>query len=525
MIHTLGLIGLVLLLGAASVRPLLGPSRSAVQTPSLLKAVAVRTVWLVAIGLVLAIGFGMPSLSSHAMNEAGLLPIVASVAHWLVALAWAGAVAHLTLLPWPQLIGADANRQHRITAFMRRCTTWSLIALTMLALTGGLLGFIHVHNADAMNHTAYGIAFKIKVVLFTALVAAVAAQRVRILPACRDAETTQAVEHALARFKRTNLIQALLLVGLLATTGNLATGYAPGVAPFLNPQTWHVADAEIPLSIALQPVAGQVSRARIEITAVDESYRFADGTIAVASVIETAQRANRQDIEALPIGPAAFLGEAVFATPGDWRIELQFEFPDGRLLRADHDFTLPGPPLEKDLRASLNVATIVYSRATLITFGVGSLLLLVSLWTIRLCNRERAPAWLMTAAFINGIFGGFLVLSVMFVKTYPSSFWPNPQPFTFDVVQAGEAIYRERCADCHGVTGSGDGPWALAGPGKLPDLSSPHMDTHTDGEIFWWNKYGIPSLGMPALGDELDDDDNWKVINFLRSLRHDFAPE
>ena len=51
------------------------------------------------------------------------------------------------------------------------------------------------------------------------------------------------------------------------------------------------------------------------------------------------------------------------------------------------------------------------------------------------------------------------------------------------------------------------------------------MDTHTDGEMYWWNRYGIPSLMMPALGDELGDDDNWKIINFVRSLRHGMPPE
>ena len=131
---------------------------------------------------------------------------------------------------------------------------------------------------------------------------------------------------------------------------------------------------------------------------------------------------------------------------------------------------------------------------------------------------------MMPAGLANMMLGGFLVLSVTFVKTYPSSFWVNPQPFTTEVVQHGETLYRAHCADCHGVTGRGDGPWAIEDRGSIPDLSSPHMDSHTDGEIFWWIKYGIPSLDMPALGGELSSDDNWAVINFLRSLRHEIPP-
>ena len=467
---------------------------------------------------------GMQSLTSHAADETGLLPIASSVVHWLVAIAWGGAVAHLALQPWPQMIADDERHNQRVAAVTHRYTTLSLAALAILAMTGGLLGFVHIHNADAMNNSTYGSAYKVKALLFIALLATVSVQTARIGPACRDAVSTKDLQQALSRFRGTVSIEALLLLGLLIVTGNLATGNPPGVAPFLNPQTWRIADAEVPVDIVLQPVAGQVSQARIEIAAVDEAYRYPEGTIVIASVDETSNRAAHQEIEALPIGPAAFLGEVVFATPGDWQLDLLFEYPDGRSMKIGHKFTLPGPPLEKDLRAHLNFSTIVYSRTTVITFAVGVLLILLAFWSIRVSGKRRAPAWLMTIGFINGAFGGFLVLSVMFVKTYPSSFWPNPQPFTFEVAQSGEVIYREHCADCHGLTGSGDGPWALAGPGKLPDLAAPHLDTHTDGEIFWWNKHGIPSLDMPALADELDDDENWMVINFLRSLRHDFPP-
>ncbi|MBT8101056.1 MAG: c-type cytochrome [Gammaproteobacteria bacterium] len=572
LIDTLRLTGLLLLFGAASFRFLMWPSGRDPQSHALRQSTAARAAWVMVAGLALATGAGfaslkdplfgieqlllallffggqylgartnrkmllilamiaglgvisMQSLTSHAANEAGWLPIASSIVHWLVAIAWGGAVAHLALQPWPQMIADDERHNQRVAAVTHRYTTLSLVALAILALTGGLLGFIHIHNADAMNNSAYGAMYKIKALLFIALLATVSVQSARIGPACRDAVSTDDLQLALTRFRRTVSIEALLLICLLVVTGNLATGKPPGVAPFLNPQTWRIADADVPLNITLQPIAGRASQARIEIAAADAAYRFPEGTLVVASVVDTSNDAARQEIDALPIGPAAFLGEVVFATPGDWQLDLDFKYPDGRSVNISHMFRLPGPPLEEDLRATLNFSTIVYSRMTVVTFGVGSLLILLALWSIRVADRQRAPTWLMTLGFINGAFGGFLVLSVMFVKTYPSSFWPNPQPFTFDIARSGEVIYREHCADCHGLTGSGDGPWALAGPGKLPDLAAPHMDTHTDGEIFWWNKYGIPSLGMPALGGEVDDDENWMVINFLRSLRHDFPP-
>jgi len=429
---------------------------------------------LLVLAMVAGLGvIGMQSLTTHAANESGLLPIASSILHWLIAIAWGGAVAHLALQPWAEMIADDDLHNQRVAAVTQRYATLSLLALGLLALTGGLLGFIHIHNADAMNNTDYGTAYIIKAVLFITLLATVSLQIARIGPACRDAASTEALQQALAKFRRTVAFEAVLLAGLLILTGNLATGSPPAVAPFLNPQTWNVTNEDLSLTVALQPVAGRLGRARFEIGAADESLRFPEGTLAMMSVHELSGRARRQDIEALPIGPAAFLGEAILATPGDWRLDLMLTYPDGRSILLNHDFTLPGPPLENDLRAYLNLSTIVYSRPTVITFSIGILLVLIAAWTIRASAQQQAPVWLMTIGFINGAFGGFLVLSVMFVKTYPSSFWPNPQPFTFEVTQAGEVLYREHCAECHGLTGAGDGPWALAGPGKLPDLSPP----------------------------------------------------
>ena len=111
-------------------------------------------------------------------------------------------------------------------------------------------------------------------------------------------------------------------------------------------------------------------------------------------------------------------------------------------------------------------------------------------------------------------------MSVILVKTYPSTYRQNPQAYTASSVHAGQVVYMESCAECHGDTGVGDGPWAIENRGMIPSLVSPHMDIHTDGEIYWWITYGIPSLDMPPLENELTEDRRWQSINFVRSLRH-----
>ena len=475
-------------------------------------------------GLALLAGLGllgMQALTSHAASESGWLPILSSSLHWLLAIAWGGGVLHLAWQPWPALVEADDQHHERITAITHRYALMSVASLAVLALTGGLLGFVHVHNADALNTSVYGMAYKVKGLLALALLVTVSLHQLRIVPACRDAASAESLHRALQHFRRLLAVEAMLLAGLVFATSNLATRAPPGFAPFLNPQSWQLAAGDVPLRIDLQPVAGQLGRARLEISSSAPDSAFPEGTRVTFSMYMPGFDAGTYAVEALPIGPTAFLGETVLAMPGAWQLDLSFDYPDRAAVNTTYHVTLPGPPLQKDMRAYLKVSTIGYSTANLITFGVGVLLILGAAWSIRLSMQGRAPVWLMPVGLINIVMGGFLLLSVMFVKTYPSSFWHNPQPFTFETVQRGDVLYREHCAECHGVTGAGDGPWAIAERGSIPDLKAPHMDTHTDGELFWWNKYGIPSLAMPALGDELTDAENWTVIVFVRSLRHE----
>jgi mono/diheme cytochrome c family protein len=81
---------------------------------------------------------------------------------------------------------------------------------------------------------------------------------------------------------------------------------------------------------------------------------------------------------------------------------------------------------------------------------------------------------------------------------------------------AGQKIYANRCAACHGKTGNGDGPDA-ADLGIHPaKLSDPVIRGETDGELFW--KITVGKKPMPNYGTRLSPTDRWNVINYLRSL-------
>lgn len=465
----------------------------------------------------------LQTVTSHSALEPGLLPTLSHFVHAAAAAIWAGGLLHLLLQTW-----TPTGNQHAdlLTARLaRRYALLSLVVLVVLGITGGLLAFVHIHNGDAMNSSVYGAAFKLKSLAAILLLVTVSINCLRNTSAETNGFDTSKPEASPLTRRRLLLVEALLLLVIIFSTGVLAARQPVGVAPFLNPQSWIIDVDGMAISVALQPVSGSAGRARFEIAAEPPNVDFPNGTLADFSVVAADGTAGQHGVEAIPIGPNAFLGEAVLATPGAWQFVLTLDIPDQGAQHGTHMFTLPEPPLRDDMLASLRLVTIMYSRANQITFAVGLLLILIAAWSVRLALQRRAPAWLMPASLINAALGVYLVLSVAFVKTYPSSFWPNPEPFTATSIRQGEPIYQRHCSECHGIAGLGDGPWAIANRGSIPDLTAPHMDSHTDGEIYWWIRYGIPSLDMPPLGDELSDSEIWTAINFVRGLRHGTPPE
>jgi mono/diheme cytochrome c family protein len=92
----------------------------------------------------------------------------------------------------------------------------------------------------------------------------------------------------------------------------------------------------------------------------------------------------------------------------------------------------------------------------------------------------------------------------------------NPVPATPDSIAAGKKIYMANCMACHGVSGKGDGPAAIACTPRPKDLSDPKISGQTDGELFWKITQG--KKPMPSFQTLLSDTDRWNVVNYMRVL-------
>lgn len=100
----------------------------------------------------------------------------------------------------------------------------------------------------------------------------------------------------------------------------------------------------------------------------------------------------------------------------------------------------------------------------------------------------------------------------------------SPLDPTPDTIARGQTLYEDQCSVCHGFLGHGDGPLAIAtgAYGEAPSDLTDDVWWHgaTDGEIFSVIRDGVgPEFSMDAWRGRLSDEDIWRVVHYIRTLR------
>jgi mono/diheme cytochrome c family protein len=108
----------------------------------------------------------------------------------------------------------------------------------------------------------------------------------------------------------------------------------------------------------------------------------------------------------------------------------------------------------------------------------------------------------------------------------------NPVPADKTSIARGAEIFAINCVMCHGETGQGTGTIAAFLVKKKPaDLTSPLIQTKTDGNLFVSISYGVfnpdnslfPDVKfsgqMPPMNENLTVRERWDVINYIRTLK------
>jgi mono/diheme cytochrome c family protein len=98
----------------------------------------------------------------------------------------------------------------------------------------------------------------------------------------------------------------------------------------------------------------------------------------------------------------------------------------------------------------------------------------------------------------------------------------NPVAPSVAAVESARAIYLDKCSECHGDTGKGDGPQGRMydpAPGNLTDAK--HMHALTDGELFYQISEGRKP--MPAFKKRLSEEQRWQLVLLVRSFAEALA--
>ena len=94
----------------------------------------------------------------------------------------------------------------------------------------------------------------------------------------------------------------------------------------------------------------------------------------------------------------------------------------------------------------------------------------------------------------------------------------NPIPASEQVIQQGQEIFGQACSICHGADGHARTGLGRAMYPPAMDLTSPHVKSWTDAELFWIIQNGIRLTGMPAWKPTISEMDTWKLVRFIREL-------
>jgi len=93
----------------------------------------------------------------------------------------------------------------------------------------------------------------------------------------------------------------------------------------------------------------------------------------------------------------------------------------------------------------------------------------------------------------------------------------NPTEADEASVTRGAELYAIHCQMCHGQTAEGTGPIAPFLANRPANLTSPVVQSKSDGSVFLTITNGVAGK-MPPLNENLTVPERWDLVNFMRTL-------
>ncbi len=128
----------------------------------------------------------------------------------------------------------------------------------------------------------------------------------------------------------------------------------------------------------------------------------------------------------------------------------------------------------------------------------------------------------MVAAFLLVACGGGAE-ETSTAPALPDAYASKTNPLSgAEVEAAGQVIYVERCAACHGEMGAGDGPAAASlnpKPAHLREVVAENDDAYLYWRIAEGGAMAPFNSSMPPHKAVLSEEQIWQVVSFLKTLK------
>lgn len=82
----------------------------------------------------------------------------------------------------------------------------------------------------------------------------------------------------------------------------------------------------------------------------------------------------------------------------------------------------------------------------------------------------------------------------------------------------GLRLFADHCVHCHGAPGAPPARWVTGMLPRPPLLSSDHVQSWSDGELFYIVDQGVRMTGMPPFADDLSREERWQVVSAIRAM-------
>ncbi len=475
-----------------------------------------RTGW-VALGIA-ALALLPFSMSSHAaaVSIGTTVAIVNDWFHLAATAVWIGGV--IALMGAAILPTRDSEPEERRAIYadlIPRFSTLAIISVVILTVSGIYSSWLQVGSVTAMQETEYGRTLGLKLLLSVPLFVLGAVNLLVIGPWMKRAAT--AGKH----FSRTVAAEVAIgaaVLGIVAVLVSMAPARdtLESQAERTNFRFEHM---DLTTAVYISP--GAVGQNNYTIDVIPDDGQLPEDTTVELRVERDGVLGGTRviDLERLPAGdrgrsvrfeangtdlsvPGTWDMEVVIQRPGetDWRIDRSFEVPE---IPAQDQ--VPGPPPRFEGFQAIGVPI---GLALAVIFGI------VGARHRFRTEPDRILGWL---ALMFLVFSALTIWQTI-VETTPTTQARNPILMTPQSVATGHEIYLEHCAVCHGPDGRGDGDIAGDLSRPVADLGGPHVEIHTDGDLYWWIMDGIDPA-MPGFESELSDEEAWHLVNYIRSLR------